>query len=229
MIGDNIIPANGNVPIAVTDIHDIGHYVARIITDPRTLNKMVFAYNEVVTFNQAFEFMEERSSEHVDRNYISDGVLMNAVDEMKERMQNDKTDQLAVYKAYWYQYFYSCGVRGDNTPYVAEYLGYLNAKYLYPDFKGLSFGKYLTISVNAMPYTVLIFAYRKPGLTPEEFKNHYENVHVPLIKSIAGDKFPLSHPRSYINRTESKEDQGNSFPATVLAATQDDFCYDAIS
>ncbi|GME48448.1 EthD domain-containing protein [Neofusicoccum parvum] len=80
-----------------------------------------------------------------------------------------------------------------------------------------------------MPYTVLIFAYRKPGLTPEEFKNHYENVHVPLIKSIAGDKFPLSHTRSYIHRTESKEDQGNSFPATVLAGTQDDFCYDAIS
>ncbi|GME48450.1 hypothetical protein VE00_04286 [Neofusicoccum parvum] len=144
LIGDNIIPADGNVPIAVTDVHDIGRYVARIITDPRTLNKMVFAYNEVVTFNQAFESMEDRSSEHVDRNYISDGVLVNAINEMKERMQNDKTDQLAVYKSYWYQYFYSCGVRGDNTPYVAEYLGYLNAKDLYPDFKGLSLGKYLT-------------------------------------------------------------------------------------
>lgn len=33
------------------------------------------------------------------------------------------------------QYYLSWGVRGDNTPEYAEYLGYLNAQELYPDFK----------------------------------------------------------------------------------------------
>lgn len=39
--------------------------------------------------------------------------------------------------------------------------------------------------------------HRKPGLTTAEFRHHYENVHVPLIKSLAGSLFPLSHTRRY--------------------------------
>lgn len=34
-----------------------------------------------------------------------------------------------------YQYWYSCGVRGDNTPDNAKYLGYLTVKELYPNTK----------------------------------------------------------------------------------------------
>lgn len=41
-----------------------------------------------------------------------------------------------------YQYWYSCGVRGDNTPENARYLGYLLAKDLYPDLKGNSLATY---------------------------------------------------------------------------------------
>jgi len=37
------------------------------------------------------------------------------------------------------QYRYSWGVRGDNTPEHAKYLGYLDAKELYPDFKPAKF------------------------------------------------------------------------------------------
>jgi len=35
----------------------------------------------------------------------------------------------------WYQYLKSWGVRGDNTPEKARFLGYLDAKELYPDLK----------------------------------------------------------------------------------------------
>lgn len=37
-----------------------------------------------------------------------------------------------------------------------------------------------------MTYSVLIFTYRKPGTTPEQFRAHYESSHVPLIKEIVG-------------------------------------------
>ncbi|ROW11983.1 hypothetical protein VPNG_05169 [Cytospora leucostoma] len=83
-----------------------------------------------------------------------------------------------------------------------------------------------------MTYSVLIFAYRKPGTTPEQFRAHYEGSHVPLVKEIAGEHFPLSHTRRYLHRTESKvedtERNANS-PATVLSGTQAEFDYDAIA
>lgn len=40
------------------------------------------------------------------------------------------------------QYWYSMGVRGDNTPEYARYLGYLDGKELYPDFEPISFETY---------------------------------------------------------------------------------------
>jgi hypothetical protein len=41
------------------------------------------------------------------------------------------------------QYGYSWGIRGDNTPDHAAYLGYLDAKELYPDVEGIKFEEYL--------------------------------------------------------------------------------------
>ena len=51
-----------------------------------------------------------------------------------------------------------------------------------------------------MVYVIAINAYRKPGTSASFFKDHYENKHVPLVRSIAGDTFPLSHKRHYIQR-----------------------------
>ncbi|KAI0553954.1 EthD domain-containing protein [Xylaria curta] len=84
-----------------------------------------------------------------------------------------------------------------------------------------------------MPYSVLIFAYRKPGTTPEQFKAHYEGSHVPLVRELARASFPLSHARRYLHRSENQADSNTvrnlSTPATVLIGTQDDFDYDAIA
>lgn len=45
-VPQNEIVSDGNVRSAVTDQVDAGRFVARIIADPRTLNKQVFAYGE---------------------------------------------------------------------------------------------------------------------------------------------------------------------------------------
>ncbi|KAK9422224.1 putative EthD domain-containing protein [Seiridium unicorne] len=82
-----------------------------------------------------------------------------------------------------------------------------------------------------MTHSILIFAYRKPGTTPEQFRAHYEGSHVPLVKELAGAHFPLSHTRRYIHRTEGQgETERNAQnPATVLIGTQVDFDYDAFA
>lgn len=46
-------------------------------------------------------------------------------------------------------------------------------------------------------FTVLIFGFRAPNTTIQEYRNHYDNIHVPLAKSITGAAFPLSHTRHY--------------------------------
>lgn len=65
------ILGDGEVPSAMTDNRDIGKFVARIISDPRTLNKMVFAHGEVWTQNQIWRKMEELSGESIERKYVS--------------------------------------------------------------------------------------------------------------------------------------------------------------
>ncbi|KUL85273.1 hypothetical protein ZTR_07977 [Talaromyces verruculosus] len=86
-----------------------------------------------------------------------------------------------------------------------------------------------------MSVRVLIYAYRKPSLSLEDFKKHYEE-HVNLIKRLTGDDFPLSHKRYYIARTlVSSEDSKNitgternpTTPAIVFAGQQSDFDFDA--
>ncbi|KAJ5368334.1 uncharacterized protein N7496_008094 [Penicillium cataractarum] len=83
-----------------------------------------------------------------------------------------------------------------------------------------------------MSVTVFIYAYRKPGLSLEDFKTHYE-AHVDLIKRLTGDDFPLSHKRSYVARNtvevaaEGASDRNALTPATVIVGQQADFDFDA--
>lgn len=66
------IAGDGNTPSALTDMRDVGNYTARIIQDPRTLNKMVFAYGDVLSQNQVFKLLEDLSEEKIERRYVSD-------------------------------------------------------------------------------------------------------------------------------------------------------------
>lgn len=59
----NTIFGDENVPSALTDLRDIGLYTAKIISDPRTLNRRVFAFTEMRTQNQLFDLVERLSAE----------------------------------------------------------------------------------------------------------------------------------------------------------------------
>lgn len=61
---------DGNVPSAHTHTTDIGRFVAKIVADPRTLNKKVFAYNQVLTRNQIYDILERLSGEKLERKYV---------------------------------------------------------------------------------------------------------------------------------------------------------------
>ncbi|KAG7416630.1 Bifunctional pinoresinol-lariciresinol reductase 1 [Fusarium oxysporum f. sp. raphani] len=136
---------DGIVPSAITDSRDIGRYVAKIIADPRTLNKSVFAYSEVLTQREIFQIVEEASGEKLDYNYISNEDAMARVVSAQNAAEatglEDKGAQSALAAA---QYTYSTCVRGDNTPEYARYLGYLDGKELYPDLDFIPFQKYVS-------------------------------------------------------------------------------------
>jgi uncharacterized protein YbjT (DUF2867 family) len=56
---------------AITDLRDIGRYVAKIIADERTLNQYVFCYGEVLFQKETFGILEELSGEKVEKTYVS--------------------------------------------------------------------------------------------------------------------------------------------------------------
>jgi hypothetical protein len=70
-----------------------------------------------------------------------------------------------------------------------------------------------------MTHTMVAQIKRKPGMTPLQFRNHYETVHVPLLQSLFGIEFPLSHTRHYVTRLPLSETQqsgtnsNSDFPA----------------
>ncbi|KAF1998210.1 hypothetical protein P154DRAFT_536626 [Amniculicola lignicola CBS 123094] len=81
-----------------------------------------------------------------------------------------------------------------------------------------------------MPYTVVAFETRKLGMTPEAYEDHKENIHMPLVKSIVGDAFPLSHSRYYLKRNSgaAEVEKGTEALPFVLYGTAEDFNYDCM-
>lgn len=73
-----------------------------------------------------------------------------------------------------------------------------------------------------------MLVYRKPTISPAQFREHYERVHIPLVREIAGPLFPLTHTRKYISREKQIEKENPEYTAHVMAGEQADFAYDAI-
>ncbi|PVH94761.1 hypothetical protein DM02DRAFT_618379 [Periconia macrospinosa] len=87
-----------------------------------------------------------------------------------------------------------------------------------------------------MTHIVIAKVFRKRGTTPTEFRNHYDNVHVPLLKSLTGDTFPLTHTRNYIHRvpattehSQSASETTESFPAVQYRGEPEDFAFDSLT
>ncbi|TPX18276.1 uncharacterized protein E0L32_002785 [Thyridium curvatum] len=81
-------------------------------------------------------------------------------------------------------------------------------------------------TVTTCGFQLLMFGGRKAGITPEQYRDHYENVHIPLMRNLTGDTFPLTHTRHYVERGAPPD-----FPAAVLpgGGDQADFAYDAVA
>ncbi|KAI0159939.1 hypothetical protein GGR52DRAFT_169752 [Hypoxylon sp. FL1284] len=86
-----------------------------------------------------------------------------------------------------------------------------------------------------MAIRVLMLIYRRPDLTPEQFRQHYEDIHMPLTKELTGDTFPISHTRRYIPRSAPSApapDSSNSkgeYPAIVLGGNSADVGVDCVT
>ncbi|KAJ5151153.1 uncharacterized protein N7482_010405 [Penicillium canariense] len=85
-----------------------------------------------------------------------------------------------------------------------------------------------------MTFRVLVYAHRKPGVSPEDFKQHYE-AHIDLFKRLVGEDFPLTHRRTYIERTASDtaavdaSPRNATTPATVILGRQSDYDFDCLA
>ncbi|RGP66704.1 isoflavone reductase [Fusarium sporotrichioides] len=132
---ENVIAADGNVRTALTDLEDVGKFVARIIADNRTLNKQVFAYGEVTTQNKVISTVERYTGENIARQYLSKEEAEDVINTSAEAIVANPKDPTPYVTKAMMEYKLSRGIRGDNTPESAAYLGYLDARELYPDFK----------------------------------------------------------------------------------------------
>jgi len=119
----------GDVKTAVTDRGDIGRFVARIITDSRTLNQYVFCWAEETTQNEVFALAKRVSQKKIDVTRVPEEVV---------KANAREKDSVTVVLA---QYLLSLWFRGDNIVEKAkkeEYGGALDARELYPDLKPVS-------------------------------------------------------------------------------------------
>ncbi|KAH8886018.1 NAD(P)-binding protein [Thozetella sp. PMI_491] len=146
------IIGDGDLPWALTDNRDIGKYVARIVTDPRTLNKMVFAYSEVWTQNEVWDALERVTGETIPREYISKEELLQII--WHGRAGTNSPGRPPMANLAVAQYRNLLGIRGDNTPEHARYLGYLDVKELYPDIKATPLETYIEDAFEGRVKTV---------------------------------------------------------------------------
>ncbi|KAK7031597.1 glycoside hydrolase [Favolaschia claudopus] len=134
---------NGGTSTMMTDLRDIGPWVALILKDERTLNRYVCTYSDVLTENEIFALTEEMSGEKVERTYISAEENAASRAALEAALKADPNNEQAHLKYDFAQYDYSKYFRGDNTPAYAKYLGYLDATELYPDFRPRKFKEFM--------------------------------------------------------------------------------------
>ena len=67
---DHRIVGDGSVQFALTALADIGKYIAQIVADPRTVNRHVLAYTEVLSMNEIWDVMAKASGEEPLKDYV---------------------------------------------------------------------------------------------------------------------------------------------------------------
>jgi len=67
---DTKIYGDGTAPNIVTNVPDIGRFVARIIQDDRTLNRYMYTYGDVLSQKEAIQIGEEIIGEKVETKQV---------------------------------------------------------------------------------------------------------------------------------------------------------------
>jgi len=137
---------DGNVKTALTDLPDIGKFVARILLDDRTIGKYVFIWAEELSQNEIHKIVNKYSDKVVNwRDHISPEALKQRIKELRANRIAKKgngisdLDQSDV-ELIILEYGLNKNVNGHNTPkYAKEHYGALDARELYPDIKPRSF------------------------------------------------------------------------------------------
>jgi len=140
---NTFIYGDGKVKSGITDLRDVGRYVARIIHDERTLNKSVYFFGDVTSQEENFELLEELSGETIPRQYVSKTQLETLIATTKTSLALHGDSGRRLVSLYQPEYNYSKFIRGDNTPEYAKYLGYLDAGELYPEFRPIGWREFL--------------------------------------------------------------------------------------
>lgn len=66
----NLIPGDGNMKTQVVDPEHVGTFIARILADPRTINRRVMASDAAMSFNEMFDTAEAVTGENIERKYV---------------------------------------------------------------------------------------------------------------------------------------------------------------
>lgn len=139
----------GEQKSALTDLRDVGRYVARIVQDERTINKYVLCYNETHSQLDSYALMEGLSGEAIPRDFVSreelEADIAEALPILQTRGFDHRSEESVViaFKAVARQYALSWGVRGDNTPEQAKELGYVISKELWPEMDFVKYEDFL--------------------------------------------------------------------------------------
>lgn len=138
----------GKQKSALTDLRDVGRYVARIIQDERTVNKYVFCYNELHSQLDSIALLEKLSGETVPRDFVSveevEADIADGLPKIMGGMDLRSGEGLIVaFNVVARQYIRSWGIRGDNTPEKAKELGYVTSKELWPEMEFVNYEGFL--------------------------------------------------------------------------------------
>lgn len=81
-----------------------------------------------------------------------------------------------------------------------------------------------------MTCTLVGYGCRKPTMSPAEFRDYYENTHMPLLLSLTGSAFPTTHTRHYLIRTakdlNSSDTTNANYTTTTFGEKPEDFEWD---
>ncbi|KAL1595777.1 hypothetical protein SLS60_009466 [Paraconiothyrium brasiliense] len=134
---------DGNTPTLLSDKRDMGRFVARIIADPRTLNHSVIAWSDSITQNQILHLISAKTGETPSVSTVSASQLDSAIAAVEETLEKDPSDSRAWVVRSGTQYNRAKWIRGYGTLEYAKYLGYLDARELYPDIQPIRFETYV--------------------------------------------------------------------------------------